>query len=674
MVSFDDLIPQQTKTLPSRGRTGLEQGLQGATFNLADEAYNRLGALGAYGYQALTDMPTESQDSRVGGVNLGAVGRGINSLQELTDVASQETNKRLSEQLQERPALSIGSNIAGALLTGGAGATTKSGTAIANSLRGGNVATRVGKAGLLGAASGATAGFGAGSGLEDRLEKSGYSAVAGGVIGGAIPAVGAVAGKVANKLTQTKTPIASADEIKSLANQAYQKADESGGVLKGWFTNRFLDDIKDIQPATIAGRQVPTNPELSKALDYVNSFKNTRLTLQDAQNLDEYLGDAIDGFTTLGQVDKSGQKLLQVQRAFRNAIESADDTLIEGGKEGFESLKQGRALWSAQLKMRDIERIIKRAELTDNPATAIKSGFKNLLTNAKNSKGYTKEELALIERAANSGVVGDVFKTFGSRLIPIITGAGGGGIAGTMAAAAGSMASRGLATRGAVSRADDVARALSNRAVPQVAKEASGLPAVIGSKNAGQLALPAGSLATIPERQPIAAPTVAPTTSPTLDFNDLIPQQPQASLQERIGTAESNGDMAAKNPLSSASGKYQFTDATWKSAVDKWGRRNGIKYSDKTNPQAQEYLMAQLTQDNARILQNKGIEPTDGNIYFAHFMGAPAASKAIQMLGKNAIAARSFPDAAKANPTIFFNNGKPRTIDEVYELITNKVV
>jgi len=158
------------------------------------------------------------------------------------------------------------------------------------------------------------------------------------------------------------------------------------------------------------------------------------------------------------------------------------------------------------------------------------------------------------------------------------------------------------------------------------------------------------------------------TTIEPLSYNS---EQP--ALAERIKTAESAGDPNAKNPLSSASGLYQFTDSTWRSAVDKWGRSQGIKYSDKANPKAQEMLMQKLTADNSRILKSKGIEPTDGNIYFAHFMGAPAASKAINMLGKNAIAARSFPDAARSNPTVFFNNGKPRTIDEVYALITQKV-
>lgn len=651
MVSFDDLIPQQQKALPSRGRTALEQGLQGATFNLADEAYNRLGA-------GMASLVTGEKYS------------------DLLSEAQSATQARLAEQLQERPALSIGANLGGALLTGGASAGTKGGAAIANSLRSGNVlganlglAGRAIKAGTLGAATSGAAGFGAGEGLENRLESSRDSAVGGGIIGGAIPVVGATAGKVVKQF-QKLPAAATADDIKLMANAAYKKADETGGVLKGWFTNRFLDDIADIQPATIAGKKVPTDPKLAEALDYINSFKNTRLTLQDAQNLDEYLGEAIDDFTELGQVSKSGKKLLDIQSRFRNAIENADDTLIEGGKEGFKALKEGRALWSAQLKMRDIERIIQRAELTDNPATAIKTGFRNLLANAKKSKGYTKDELRLIEKAAKTGVVTDLLKTGGSRLVPIIAGASGGGVLGTAAAGAGAAASRGMATRNAMVNAENVARAVSQRAVPQVATK-GGLPAVISSPQAGQLAAPAGMVTGSQAEMP--KPTIP--AAPALDFNDLIPQQGASNdLMGGIKQAESAGDPNAKNPLSSASGLYQFTDSTWRSAVDKWGRSQGIKYSDKNNPQAQEVLARKLTDDNARILQSKGIEPTDGNLYFAHFMGAPAASRAIQLLGKGAIAARSFPDAAKANPTIFFNNGRPRTVDEVYEIITNKVV
>lgn len=671
-------------------QTAAEQAGQGLTFNLMDEGQNAIGAGLAY-------VVGKGQDLfRPEGQRLDE------SYGDLYNAAAEASKKRLAMQMEQRPALAIGSQLVGGLLTGGAGATTKGGTAVANSLRSGRVlgqelglAGRAGKAALLGSATGSLSGAGAGSGLENRLESAGDGAVAGGIVGGAIPVVGSVAGKVAKQF-QKNQAVASADDIKAMANEAYKKADESGGVLKGWFTNRFLDDIKDIQPATIAGKQVPTNPELAKALDYVNSFKNTRLTLQDAQNLDEYLGDAIDGFTTLGQVDKNGTKLLQVQKAFRNAIENADDTLIEGGKAGFDSLKQGRALWSAQIKMRDIERIMKRAELSDNPATIIKTGFKNILTSAKNSKGYSKEELKLIEKAANTGVISDILRTGGSRLVPIIAGAAGGGVMGTAAAGAGSMASRGIATKNAMIKADKVARAISERAAPAT-KEVGGLPAVLGSKSAGQLAAPAGQAAgtlnVAPEPTKITISPNQPSYQPLPEVNlpegfvidgaetqtVITPMSNNATmpatndLMGQIKQAESGGNPNAKNPLSSASGLYQFTDSTWKSAVDKWGRRAGIKYSDKANPQAQEAMMSALTQDNARILQNKGIEPSDGNLYFAHFMGAPAASKAISLLGKNAVAARSFPDAAKANPTVFFEGKRPRTIDEVYQLITSKV-
>lgn len=673
MVSFDDLIPQQKKPLPSRGRTLLEQGLQGATFNLADEATNRIGA-------GLASLVT--------GEKYG----------DLLNQATDDTKARLAQQLQDRPALSIGAQIGGALLTGGAGATTKGGAALANSLRGGNLVGRAIKAGALGAASGSAAGFGAGSGLENRLDSAGDSAVAGGLVGGAIPVVGSIAGKV-GKQFQKIPAAATSEDIKALSNAAYKKADESGGVLKGWFTNRFLDDIADIQPATVAGKRIPTDPKLDEALNYINGFKNTRLTLQDAQNLDEYLGEAIDGFTdSFGKVNKSGRKLLDVQSRFRNSIENADDTLIEGGKQGFEALKEGRALWSAQLKLRDIERIVQRAELTQNPSTAIQTGFRNLLTNAKKSKGYTKEELAAIEKAAKTGIVTDILKTGGSRLVPIIAGASGGGVLGTAAAGAGAAASRGIATRNAMVNAENVARAVSNRVAPQ-APVSGGLPAIISNPRAGQLAAPVGAViggqsqptqidVNPNQPNPYALPEVnLPKASPAaLDFNDLIPQgqttvieplsynSEQPALLDKIKQAESAGDPNAKNPLSSASGLYQLTDATFRSAVDKFGRKQGIKYSDKNNPQVQEFLAGELTKDNARILQNKGIEPSDANLYFAHFLGAPAASKAISLLGKNAVAARSFPDAAKANPTVFFEGQRPRTIDEVYQLITSKVV
>lgn len=631
-------------------RTALEQSMQGATFNMGDEVSDALGSGIAY----ISD--------KVRGVDGG-------SYSDIYAGAREDSQKRLAKQLQEAPGLAIGSQIAGGLLTGGAGATTKGGAALSNSLRSGAIlgkdlglAGRVAKGAAAGASAAGAAGFGAGSGAEDRVDRGVASLPAGIVMGAAVPAGGTIINKV--KSATAKQVVPTSDEIKALANNAYKIADEKGGTLKGWFTNRFLDDIKDIQPASVAGKKVPTDPKLSEALDYVNSFKNTRLSLQDAQNLDEYLSDAIDGFTELGRVNKSGQKLLEVQNKFRNMIEQADESLVDGGKEGFDALKEGRKLWSKQMKLRDIERMIARAERTDNPATSLRASARTLLDNAKKSRGYSKKELELFAKMADGSVTMDILKTGGSRLIPIIMGSTGGPL-GAAVGTAGSMASRGLATRNAMMNANRLA-----------AEVATG-----GASTAKSLALPSPvrtspAIGVLGSDKPEPKVQPAPSTSYTpVDYDPFAAPIPQAdgSLADKIKQAESAGDPNARNPNSSASGLYQFTDGTWRSAVDKWGRSRGIKYSDKNNPQAQELLMQELTRDNARILQDKGIEPTDGNLYFAHFLGAPAASKAIGMLGKNASAARSFPAAAKANPNIFFSGGKPRTIEEVYALITSKV-
>jgi len=764
------------------------------------------------------------------------------------------------------------------LLTGGAGATTKGGTAIANSLRSGNVAARAGKAGLLGAASGAAAGFGAGSGLEDRLDKSGDSAVVGGLVGGAIPAVGAVAGKVLgkpiertsdyvsrkiaastgevpavtggkaiNKVAERLSADLSPSEIdkvlnsyaategKSLvqtggartANLAEGAAQyPSGGAKAAEFFDEAISSAPDKLKGTIAKTISPSSNYYDTVDDIVKQGRERASPMYSAafkanQAIESPIISRIlqtpEGKSALSEAAKNLQNEMTL-------LSRPDPELTMVAKEllGLESTGSGVG---RGLKLRTLDEIKKSMDNTINQAYRagdeaqarriinLKSGLVSELDAADKSGLYAKARRAsgdyiTNKNAAEAGltflrddpqVIAKNFAGYGpterkaykvgvlktlrndfdnkvdgqnvarifnkpatrQKLESILSPkeytklmadakatddlyklrnkiVGGSPTAGRQIAAEEFSGETGefiteLATKGATRTVIDrgvgiIARqfdGLSDKSAREVAeilyetdpkkkyeivrdlanltkskgsviqstqaaqklKAFYSLSDAIQSESAGQLALPAGSLATIPERQPtqiIVNPNgqnpysqeLPEVNLPQIDFNDLIPKQaaPQASLMDNIKQAESAGDPNAKNPNSTASGTFQFTDPTWKSAVDKWGRRHGIKYSDKANPEAQALLADYLTKDNARILQNKGIEPSDGNLYFAHFMGAPAASKAIQMLGKNAVAARSFPDAAKANPTIFFNNGKPRTIDEVYELITSKVV
>jgi hypothetical protein len=162
----------------------------------------------------------------------------------------------------------------------------------------------------------------------------------------------------------------------------------------------------------------------------------------------------------------------------------------------------------------------------------------------------------------------------------------------------------------------------------------------------------------------------------------IIPQeaqeQPQAeatqsNLLQKIAMAESSGNPNAKNPNSTASGLYQFTNPTWASMVKKYGNQHDIKFKDKNNPQAQEIMMQYLLQENADYLANKGIEANDGHLYLAHFLGAPQAAKLIKRLGTGQSAASLLPSAAKVNNRDFFEKGRPLTVEELYNRKIKKV-
>lgn len=413
-------------------RTVFDQGMQGATFGFADEITDRLGAAGA---ALLTDQTYD----------------------DLYDEARQLTNERQARQLEQRPGASIASNIAGGLLTGAAGATTKAGAAIGSSLRTGNAAARIAKGALAGATSGGVYGLGAGAEGE-RLQSAGQGALYGGIAGAAIPAIGAAGSRL-----NTKTTIPTSDEIRKHAGDLFQQAERTGGILKPEFTDKFVDVVERMKPQTEIGQIVGGDSAFTKVVDKLSQIRGRPMTLNAAQELDELLGEAIDGFIEMGRPTKQGKKLIDIQSTLRNMIDTADENLVVGGKGGFQSLKEARKMWSTSYKMGDIERIIQRAEMYDQPATAIKTGFRTLYNNPNKMRGYSDAERQAIKKAAETGVVSDLLRTAGSRLVPIVAGASTGGLGTTAAAAAGSMASRGIAARMQVGRAENAARAVAER-------------------------------------------------------------------------------------------------------------------------------------------------------------------------------------------------------------------
>lgn len=422
---------QKAEPQESLKRTAFDQGMQGATFGFADEISDRLGAAIA--------VPFTGQ-----------------SYDDLYQEARNLTKERQARQFEQNPVTSIGANILGGLVTGGAGATTKAGSATGNFLRSGNTAARIGKGALAGAASGAA--YGAGTSEDgERLDGAEQGAILGGITGAAIPAIGAAVSKA-----NTRTVIPNADQIKEKASKLYQLAEQTGGEFKPEFTNQWLQKAqKSLLSDDSLINAMRSNKPLADAFEDLATFQNQPMSLSRAQALDEQLGNMVDTFVDAnGNISKVGKKLLDVQRNFRSMIEGADDSMISGGREGFEALKEGRKLWATSRRLADIERILENADTYQVPATAIKTGFRRLANSSK-ILGYSPEEVKAIEDAARTGVVTDLMATFGSRLAPLIGMTNGP--AGAVLGYGASTVSRAGATASQVSRANKAALEVAKR-------------------------------------------------------------------------------------------------------------------------------------------------------------------------------------------------------------------
>jgi soluble lytic murein transglycosylase-like protein len=334
------------------------------------------------------------------------------------------------------------------------------------------------------------------------------------------------------------------DDIRMMANRAYQAADDTGGILKPDVTNKFIDEIEGLAPQTAQGKALAGDNALTKNTEILRTFRGQPITLKSAQEIDEILGDKIDEFVdkTTGAISKEGKKLLDVQNAFRKSMDNATEADVVGGNRGgFESWKQGKKLWSQAAKLRDVEKIIQRAEFTDNPATAIKTGFRNLYVNKARMRGFAPDEARLIKKAAETGVISDALRTFGSRLIPMGVAVSGGGLGATAAAQAGSMASRGAATKIQVNRAGRVADAIAANANK-----------VAAPPNATPLPVSEGAFAPLLNQpSPRMVNSTPRLQAPTIDHVPLSPSQngaPKPDLFSRVIQQESGGRQSAVSP------------------------------------------------------------------------------------------------------------------------------
>lgn len=173
-----------------------------------------------------------------------------------------------------------------------------------------------------------------------------------------------------------------------------------------------------------------------------------------------------------------------------------------------------------------------------------------------------------------------------------------------------------------------------------------------------------------------------------------------ADFQYLLATAqvESSLNPTATVASSSAKGLFQFIDQTWLTTLKESGPALGYgRYADaivktpsgryavtdpamrreilalRDDPAANAAMAGAFTQQNAALLaQRIGRNPSEGELYLAHFLGAGGAGQLINLASRNpnTTAASEFPSAAKANPSIFYDRqGQARSAAEVYRVL-----
>ena len=154
-----------------------------------------------------------------------------------------------------------------------------------------------------------------------------------------------------------------------------------------------------------------------------------------------------------------------------------------------------------------------------------------------------------------------------------------------------------------------------------------------------------------------------------------------AELLNIFASIESNFDYTVKASSSSATGWFQFLNATWDEMLRKYGKLYGLPANDpqrqmRLDPRINALMGACFIKENYLGLQKAiGREPTDTDLYLAHFMGLGGARTFLRS-DQNALGYKVFPAPAKANPNIFYvggNPGRPRTLSAIYDLMDLKV-
>lgn len=140
-----------------------------------------------------------------------------------------------------------------------------------------------------------------------------------------------------------------------------------------------------------------------------------------------------------------------------------------------------------------------------------------------------------------------------------------------------------------------------------------------------------------------------------------------------LAAIESSMNPNAKAGTSSATGLFQFIRSTWQGMMKSHASKYGINpNTSPTNVRASTLMAAEYLKQNRNIIKSVRSNPGVTDYYLSHFLG-PGGARTFLSANPNSIAANVLPKAAASNKGIFYDNGRPRTIAQVYKLLSDRL-
>lgn len=468
---FDDLIPssqtQQSSPSPSMGDLGMKlarpiiDAMASNPGTIGGNISNQVGLANRYAVEGLTALPNMIGNAANSAVNLALPDK--YKLGMPSDTTSQlltQAGLPQPQGPQQRIVGDVSRAIAGLGTNMGiAGSISDVAPEISASLSQNPFMQARGATGAAGAAGGA--------------RELGF-----GPLGQTISGLGG--GYLATRTPFTTEPSSASlsSDLKSDARASYKDAKDIGAT----FTPEVSADV----PSQIEQQWANTGKmnsrmhgdSLSVMDDLKNDAQNGSLSLEDLHTYRQLFGDVVNkNLHANGSLMPDAMKANQAIDTIDGIVDSAAEDpsmLSNGSSDAITAFQKAQGLWRQASQASDIERIMDRADTMEQPATALRTGFRTLL-NSKRINNYSPDMQDLIRQAATVSMPVEILRGLGSRLIPAIAG-GTGHIGGSVIAQGAASIPRNLATQAQMNRAQAILDNIAQpnqlmQSLPEVAKQ-----------------------------------------------------------------------------------------------------------------------------------------------------------------------------------------------------------